>query len=272
MTRPVGFQVEDYRILGVLARGGFSTVYLAHDEEATPVALKEYRPLAPGQDAAAWHRGMQCFFEEGRTLAGLNHPNVVHVLNFFRAHDTAYLAMRYEVGRSLQEHIERRASPFPEPWLRWIFVSLLRGLREVHSARLLHLDIKPGNIYVRHNGMPMLIDFGSARAALSPDRGLAPIYTSGFASPEHHDPGPWSDIYSVGASLYACLAGAPPLSAAERLKSDQLVPARRRWAGKYSDKLLAIVDWCLRIDAKLRPQSVLALQKALAEGMEAIAA
>lgn len=272
MTRPVGFQVENYRILGVLAQGGFSTVYLAHDESATPVALKEYRPLAPGQDTAAWNRGMQCFFEEGRALAPLDHPNVVRVLNFFRAHDTAYLAMRYEVGRSLQEYIETRSNPFPEAWLRGLFVSLLRGVREVHSARLLHLDIKPGNIYVRHNGVPMLIDFGSARTALSPERPLAPIYTSGFASPEHHNPGPWSDIYSVGASLYACLSAESPLPAAERLQNDRLVPARRRWAGKYSDKLLAIIDWCLRLDPKLRPQSVLALQKALAEGMQALAA
>jgi serine/threonine protein kinase len=263
MSRPVGFQVENYRILGVLAQGGFSTVYLAHDEAATPVALKEYRPLAPGQDLAAWNRGMQCFFEEGRALAGLDHPNVVRVLNFFRAHDTAYLAMRYEVGRTLQEHIEQRREELPEPWLRRVFVALLHGLREVHSARLLHLDIKPGNIYIRHDQAPLLIDFGAARPALSADK-LPATYTSGFASPEHHRPGPWSDIYSVGASLYACLASEAPLPAAERLKKDGLVAARRRWAGRYSDKLLAIVDWCLRLDPALRPQSVLALQKALA--------
>jgi len=263
MTRPVGFQIENFRVLGVLAQGGFSTVYLAHDQDATPVALKEYRPLAPGQDPAAWGRGMQCFFEEGRALAALRHPNVVRVLNFFRAHGTAYLAMRYECGQTLQEHIEKRDA-LPETWLRRVFVGLLHGLREVHSARLLHLDIKPGNIYVRHDDAPLLIDFGAARSALSPERALPSTYTSGFASPEHHKPGPWSDIYSVGASLYACLAETAPLSAAERVRNDRLVPARRRWAGRYSDKLLAIVDWCLRLDPELRPQSVLALQKALA--------
>ena len=260
---PVGFQVDAYRILGVLAQGGFSTVYLAHDPQATPVALKEYRPLAPGQDAAAWNRGLQCFFEEGRALAALHHPNVVRVLNFFRAHDTAYLAMRYECGRTLQERIETRED-LPETWLRRVFIGLLHGLREVHSARLLHLDIKPGNIYVRHDDAPLLIDFGAARTALSGGRALPATYTSGFASPEHHNPGPWSDIYSVGASLYACLAAAAPMPAAERAQKDRLIPARRRWAGKYSDKLLAIVDWCLRLDPALRPQSVLALQKALA--------
>jgi len=268
MNRPVGFQVEDYRILGVLAQGGFSTVYLAHDANATPVALKEYRPLAPGQDASAWRLGMQCFFEEGRALAALHHPNVVRVLNFFRAHDTAYMAMRYECGRSLQEHIEKREGALPENWMRNIFVQLLNGLREVHSARLLHLDIKPGNIYIRHDNAPLLIDFGAAQHALAADGVRLPAtYTSGFASPEHQGArdrrGPWSDIYSVGASLYACLAAAAPPAATERLQKDRLEPVRRRWAGKYSDRLLAIIDWCLRLNPALRPQSVLALQKAL---------
>jgi serine/threonine protein kinase len=211
---------------------------------------------------------MQCFFEEGRALAALHHPNVVRVLNFFRAHDTAYMAMRYECGRSLQEHIEKREGALPENWMRNIFVQLLSGLREVHSVRLLHLDIKPGNIYVRHNNAPLLIDFGAAQHALAADGArLPPTYTSGFASPEHQGArdrrGPWSDIYSVGASLYACLAAAAPLAATERLQKDRLEPARRRWAGKYSDRLLAIIDWCLRLDPALRPQSVLALQKAL---------
>ena len=262
MTLPVGFQVSDYRVLGVLAQGGFSTVYLAHNDQATPVALKEYRPLQPDQDLTVWRRGLQCFFDEGKALARLRHPNVVQVLNFFRANGTAYLAMRYECGRTLQELIEKRDVGLQESWLRRTFVALLHGLREVHSARLLHLDIKPGNIYLRHDGSPMLIDFGAAQAALSPDRKPS-TYTSGFASPEHDKPGPWSDIYSVGATLYACLAAAAPMSAAERLQNDRLVPARRRWAGKYSDRLLAIIDWCLRLDPALRPQSVLALQKAL---------
>jgi serine/threonine protein kinase len=180
--------------------------------------------------------------------------------------------MRYEVGATLQEHIEKRAAGLAEEWLRALFVRLLNGVREVHSSRLLHLDIKPGNIYVRHDDAPVLIDFGAARHALGEGaqvsaRRLAPTYTSGFASPEQHGApqrlGPWSDVYSVGASLYACLAGAAPAPAAERLRKDSLAPARNRWAGRYSEKLLMIIDWCLRLDPQLRPPSVLALQKAL---------
>src|SRR5437867_6274884 len=202
---PEGSQLENYRILRVLASGGFSFVYLAHDGNDAPVVIKEYLPStlalridgagnaagAPPQlddaDLAKYRYGMKCFFEEGRALARLSHPNVVRVLNFFRANDTVYLVMRYERGRSLQEHIQRRRGMPDEVWMRATFAQLLNGLREVHTNKLLHLDIKPANVYLRNDGSPLLIDFGAARQTLS-DEGmkLPPTYTPGFASPEHH--------------------------------------------------------------------------------------
>ena len=278
---PDGTQLENYRVLRVLAHGGFSFVYLAHDENETPVAIKEYlpstlalrvngalNPNVPEEDAATFRYGMKCFFEEGRALAGLSHPNVVRVLNFFRANDTVYLVMRYERGRTLQQHIVNRRGSLEEAWIRKTFAELLNGLREVHSNKLLHLDIKPGNIYVRNDGTPLLIDFGAARQTLSDEvKKLPPTFTPGFASPEQHakrdDLGPWSDVYSVGASMYACFAGAPPQAANDRMEKDNLEPARRAWGGKYSAELLDTVDWCLRLDHMERPQSVFSLQKAL---------
>lgn len=278
---PEGFQLENYRILRVLASGGFSFVYLAHDANETPVAVKEYLPAAlalrteanpapavPEENLATFRYGLKCFFEEGRALASLSHPNVVRVVNFFRANDTVYLVMRYERGRTLQEHIHKKSGPIREDWLRNTFVQLLNGLREVHSNKLLHLDIKPGNIYVRNDGNPVLIDFGAARQTLSVDGlKLPPMFTPGFASPEHHREreklGPWSDIYSIGASMYSCLAGAGPPVATQRLEKDKMTSARKGWAGKYSAELLDTIDWCLRLDHLERPQSVFALQKAL---------
>jgi hypothetical protein len=278
---PEGTQLENYRVLRVLAHGGFSFVYLAHDENEQPVAIKEYlpstlvlrtngepHPNVPSENAATFRYGMKCFFEEGRALASLSHPNVVRVLNFFRANETVYLVMRYERGRTLQQHIQHRRGALDEAWIRKTFAELLNGLREVHSNKLLHLDIKPGNVYVRNDGTPLLIDFGAARQTLSEEGNkLPPTYTPGFASPEQHakrsDLGPWSDVYSVGATMYACLAAAPPLAANQRMEKDSLVPARRGWAGKYSAELLDTVDWCLRLDHMERPQSVFALQKAL---------
>ena len=278
---PEGFQLDHYRVLRVLASGGFSFVYLAHDENETPVAIKEYLPATlalrtsdsavpavPEENLAAFRYGLKCFFEEGRALATLSHPNVVRVINFFRANDTVYLVMRYERGRTLQEHIHKKIGPIKEDWIRGTFTQLLNGLREVHTNKLLHLDIKPGNIYVRNDGNPVLIDFGAARQTLTVDgMKLPPMYTPGFASPEHHREreklGPWSDIYSIGATMYACLAGAGPPTALQRLEKDKMTSARKGWAGKYSAELLDTIDWCLRLDHMERPQSVFALQKAL---------
>jgi serine/threonine protein kinase len=277
---PAGSRLENYRIVRTLASGGFSFVYLAHDENDAPVVIKEYLPAtlalrANGEthalsdaERSRFNSGLKCFFEEGRSLAHLAHPNVVRVLNFFRANETVYLVMRYERGRTLQEHIQARRGTLEEAWVRSTFAQLLNGLREVHSNKLLHLDIKPGNVYVRNDGSPLLIDFGAARQAFSAEGlKLPPSYTPGFAAPEQHTGaaplGPWTDIYAVGATLYACFAAAEPQPADGRLKGDKLVPARRAWKGKYSVQLLDTVDWCLKLSHLDRPQSVFALQKAL---------
>ena len=279
---PEGSRLENYTIVRTLGAGGFSFVYLAHDENDAEVVIKEYLPSAlavridgsampkvAATDAQRFRYGMKCFFEEGRALARLQHPNVVRVLNFFRANDTVYLVMRYERGRSLKQHIiSRRGEQPDEVWVRSTFAQLLNGLREVHANKLLHLDIKPGNVFLRDDGSPLLIDFGGARQTLSAEGVTLPLtYTPGFAAPEQYarsgELGPWTDIYSVGATVYACFAGAAPQAAHERLVKDELVPARRAWAERHSALLLDIVDWCLRLDHLERPQSVLALQKAL---------
>ena len=265
---PPATQLENYWIQRLLATGGFSRVYLAHDENDVPVAIKEYRIAE--DDRGKFLHGMRCFFEEGRALTRFSHPNVVRVLNFFRANDTVYLVMRYERGRTLHEHLAQHRGPLDENWIRQTFAQLLNGLREVHTNKLLHLDIKPANIYLRNDGSPLLLDFGAARYALSGEEGakLPPTYTPGYASPEQHLwrdlLGPWSDVYSVGATMYAALSGGePPLAANQRVDRDDYVPARKAWGAKYSAELLDIVDWCLRLDHLERPQSVLALQKTL---------
>ncbi|MDA0225005.1 MAG: serine/threonine-protein kinase [Proteobacteria bacterium] len=276
-----GHVLAEYRILRVLAFGGFSFVYLAHDANDAPMAIKEYlpaglalrtgdsdSPVVAEEDRGMFRYGLKCFFEEGRALAGLVHPNVVRVLNFFRANDTVYMVMRYERGRTLHEHIQARSGVLREAWLRETFDALMNGLREVHSNKLLHLDIKPGNVYVRNDGTPLLIDFGAARQMMTTGgTRLPPMYTPGFASPEHYanreNLGPWSDIYSVGATLYSCIAGIAPQPADARVTGDKVEPAQRRFKGKFSPMLLELIDSCLEIDPNARPQSVFALQKVL---------
>ncbi|RIX47432.1 MAG: serine/threonine protein kinase [Rhodocyclales bacterium GT-UBC] len=280
---PNGHTLEEYTIDRQLSLGGFSIVYLATDAEGNQVAIKEYlpnslalrnngstKPVITPEHQGAFRYGMKCFFEEGRALARLSHPNVIRVLNFFRANDTVYMVMEYEHGRTLQEFIQKHQGHISERFIRGVFTRMLNGLREVHAHKLLHLDLKPSNIYLRADNTPVLIDFGAARQTLATDQPiLKPMYTPGFASPEHYgtrkDLGPWSDIYSVGASMYACLAGSAPQAADERLKKDTLAPAMVRWDGQFSDRLLEIIDWCLNLNHLYRPQSVFALQKALVE-------
>lgn len=280
---PNGFQLEEYTIDRQLSLGGFSIVYLATDADDQQVAIKEYlpnslalrndgdvKPVITAEHLGAFRYGMKCFFEEGRSLAKLSHPNVIRVLNFFRANDTVYMVMEYEHGRTLQEFIHKHQGHISERFIRGVFTRMLNGLREVHAHKLLHLDLKPSNIYLRSDNTPVLIDFGAARQTLATDQPiLKPMYTPGFASPEHYgsrkDLGPWSDIYSVGASMYACLAGSAPQAADERMKKDTLGPAMMRWEGQYSDRLLEIIDWCLNLNHLYRPQSVFTLQKALVE-------
>jgi len=278
---PDGYVLMNYRIASMLSCGGFSIVYLAYDGNDMPVAIKEYLPAQLAlrsqgdalpsiteEDGAIFRYGMRSFFEEGRSLAMLSHPNLVRVLDFFRANETAYMVMRYERGRTLQEHIRAHRGTLSENFLRQVFAQLMNGLREVHRNRLLHLDIKPANIYIRNDGSPLLIDFGAARQTLSAQaQWLTQIYTPGFAPPEQYSNrellGPWSDIYAVGATLFACLAGMAPQAADMRVENDHYVRATKIWAGQYSRSLLRTIDWCLELDHLKRPQSVFALQQVL---------
>ena len=279
---PAGFQLDEYHIDRKIGGGGFSQVYLAFSAAGEPVAVKEYLPdgvvsrgengvVAPVSEEKerAFRLGMRFFFEEGRTLAHIRHPNVVSVVNFFRANDTVYMVMKYERGKTLQRQIQELGEePMREAYIRGIFIRLLNGLREVHASRLLHLDIKPSNIYIRNDATPVLIDFGAARQALSSDlQVFTPMYTPGFAAPEQYSQrdrlGPWTDIYAIGASLYACLTKAPPPPANDRLQEDKFIPASTRLKGLYNEPFLSLVDSMLNLNYLERPQSVFAVQKYL---------
>lgn len=277
----VGTKLQDYTITRVLSSGGFSFVYLAHDPNKKVVAIKEFMPnglalrdggatvqLEQHGDSASFKHGLKSFFDEGLALANIDHKNIVRVLNFFRANNTVYMVMKYERGKSLQDYILAHQNPISENFVRRVFAELLNGLREVHTQKLLHLDIKPANIYIRLDGSPVLLDFGSSRQTLSETQSKVPLsYTPGFAPPEQYyerkNLGPWSDIYSIGASMYACLYRATPQAANLRMTKDNLTPAVSLGNNIYSQGLLQIIDECLQMDFMARPQSVFSLQKSI---------
>ncbi len=276
-----GTQLGELRIERTLGAGAFGVTYQAQDTYlGIAVALKEYFPseyarrlpggnvepwTEPGSEMYAW--GLDRFIGEAQVLAQFKHPNIVRVSRYFEANGTAYIVMDYEEGQSLSSYLPDLPVPPPEATLREIFLPVLEGLREVHNKRYLHGDIKPGNIYIRRNGTPILLDFGSAKLDLAGprDEGTS-LFTPGYAPPEQYDSaqtqGPHSDIYSVGATLYRCLAGKTPASAMARLRAreageqDPLLAATVLAAGRVSAPLLETVDRMLCLDPSQRPPGV----------------
>ena len=269
-----------------LAAGGFGVVYLALDMEGQKVAIKEYLPSslatrAPGEllpvvapeKLSLYRLGLKSFFEEGRSLAQIAHPSVVSVLNFFRENETVYMVMNFLDGASLQDFIItarelKKQKVLREATIRSWLDEVLRGLRIVHQHKMLHLDIKPANIFITDDNRAVMIDFGAAREVLSKEGNfIRPMYTPGFAAPEMYrrdaSMGPWTDIYAIGACLYACMQGYPPNDAPQRLEKDRLSMSLSRLRGVYSDNLIEVVEWCMALDPLSRPQSVFALQKEL---------
>jgi serine/threonine protein kinase len=271
---PTGSMLHQYRIQQTLGGGGFSIVYLGRDTLTNrKVVIKEYLPTSQAtraedesvetlsaETASTFRQGMKRFFDEATALAKVNHPNIVRVTDFFRENNTVYLVMDHEEGRDLRWHIKRHKGRLSERFVRAVFPPLLDGLRELHRRNLLHLDIKPANILLRSGGRPLLLDFGATQAAYANNRLLGPhTLTLGFAPLEQHKRGhvgPWTDLYAVGATMYACLSGKAPPPAPERAQKDSYKPVVRAFAGRYSRPLLEAVDWCLTLNQIERPQSV----------------
>jgi eukaryotic-like serine/threonine-protein kinase len=283
---PPKMELNGYTIVRQVSQGGFSLVYLARDAQNNQVAIKEYLPaslasrsegqLAPQvmPDKLSLYRlGLKSFFEEGRSLAQISHPSVVSVLNFFRQNETVYLVMNYLQGATLQDFIMAGrqitgGNAFSESTIRSVFDEILQGLRVVHQNKMLHLDIKPANLFITDDDSAVLIDFGAAREVLHKDGGFTqPMYTPGFAAPEMYrretQLGPWTDIYAIGACIYSMMIGYPPPDVLKRRANDNVPTMLMRKATNYSDKLIEVVEWCMSLDPLARPQSVFELQSAL---------
>lgn len=268
-----GHLLKGYRIERVIGGGGFSLVYLARDlNSREKVAIKEYMPTSFARRAdygyvepfsqestTLYRQGIKRFFDEAAAVSKVEHPNLVRVTNFFRANNTAYMVMRYEQGRDLRWYIKRHSSGLSEKFLRTVFPPLLEGLHALHAASLLHLDVKPANIFLRPGGNPLLLDLGATQGAGVPSPTGPSTLTVGFAPLEQHNKGalgPWTDMYAIGASMLACITGRAPPPAPERATKDRLKPAARSFARRYSPRLLDAIDWCLHMDPMQRPQNV----------------
>jgi serine/threonine protein kinase len=271
---PPGSMLHHYRVEQTLGGGGFSIVYRAVDTNANKrVVIKEYLPTSQAtrlpdesvetisaENVSTFRQGMKRFFDEAAALARVSHPNIVRVSDFFRENNTVYLVMDFEEGKDLRWYIKQYKGHLSEKFIRTVFPQVLDGLKVLHAQQLLHLDIKPGNILIRPGGRPMLLDFGATQAAYADNRPLGPhTLTLGFAPLEQHrrgHVGPWTDVYALGATIYACMNGKAPPPSPRRAEKDSYKPATRVFARRYSRPLCEMVDWCLHMDQVRRPQSV----------------
>jgi len=270
---PRGYALHEYQIEQTLGIGGFGLTYLATDSNLNlKVAIKEYLPgdlaqrgddqsVRPKAESAfeSFKWGLSRFLDESRTLASFRHPNIVRVLRFFEANHTAYMVMEFVSGQPLGEWIRSRR-PLEEGPVLGIAGPLLDGLELVHRTGYLHRDIKPSNIFIRDDGSPVLLDFGSARSSASGTE-LTAIVTPGYAPIEQYhsqgQQGPWSDLYAFGGVLYWMITGKRPVEAVARVRQDMLPPAAQAAdRGRYSAELLAAIDWALTPHEERRPQSV----------------
>ncbi|MEQ1440045.1 serine/threonine-protein kinase [Fontimonas sp. SYSU GA230001] len=235
----------EYRIGRVLGRpGGFGITYLAWDVHLQQrVAVKEYLPkalatrnaesldvrvLEPAGEAA-YRDGLEHFLHEARVVARFNHPNIVRVRSFFRAHGTAYLVMDYYEGVNLGDYLAgleqgrvdvRTAVELLGP--------VLEGLQFVHERGVVHRDIKPHNIYLTSAGRTILLDFGASllHAGDATQQGKAILLSEGYAPLEQYQrdapQGVAVDIYGVAATLYRMITGHAPPPPLDRMGHDAL--------------------------------------------------
>jgi serine/threonine protein kinase len=281
---PLGSMLLEYRLESVLGAGGFGMTYLAYDSVLDKrVAIKEYLPvelavraldgaIVPINTGSDYNYkwGLDRFLQEARLLAKFSHPNIVAVSRFFEANGTAYMVMNYESGLSLSQLLKRIPQP-DEAMLTRILMPLLDGLHAVHEAGFLHRDIKPSNLFIRDTGHPVLLDFGSARMNLDPNKDLTSIVSPGFAPLEQYHAngkqGPWTDIYSFGGVLYWLVTGKKPVEAVGRIREDIQPSAVSLGDRKlYGVEFLGAIDWALKPNEQDRPQTVSAFRDALARG------
>ena len=288
---PRGTRLGEFELRRVLGAGGFGIVYLAFDHALErEVAIKEYMPVSLAGRTAAFHvsllsqsnaenfaLGLRSFVNEARLLARFDHPSLVKVHRYWEDNHTAYMAMPFYAGHSLQA-VRRQLPEHPsEAWVRAILDPLLGAVERLHLEGVYHRDIAPDNVILRPDGRPVLLDFGAARRVLA-DRSVAltAILKPAYAPIEQYGEtgavkqGPWTDLYALGATMHHLLLGQAPTPSTSRAVVDEMLPIASRALPGCSTAFLECIDWMLKPRPAERPQSVAALRQALAACLPAM--
>lgn len=281
MTYPLALEIgtilaKDYRIENILGAGGSGITYIAREIPLNRnVAIKEYFPgdfaIRQGEhsvcaktesDEEDYNWGLERFIEEAQTLAKFDHANIVKVYRYFQAHNTAYMVLKFEEGMDFKTWLGDLDRPPEQEELDKIVTPLLNALELIHKDNFLHRDIAPDNIIIRNDGSPVLIDFGSARRVISNrPKTVSALIKPGYSPFEQYamtgkNQGPWTDIYSLGATLYHAVTGERPMDSPTRMIGDELISAKKAANHTYRKGFLQAIDLAMKLKAKDRPQDI----------------
>jgi len=275
-------------------RGGFGITYQGIEPELDRmIAIKEFLPkniadrdtdrstVTPNptdkECIKNFENGLKLFLEEAKTLAKLNHPNIISIFSYFRENNTAYFVMPYLQGRTLEEFIKELSGGLTQEIFLEIFNPIFDGLEAIHKKEILHFDIKPANVYIPNSAPPILLDFGSARQSMvNKTLNYSHIFlTPGFAPIEQYttnaDKGNFTDIYACAATMYSALQGKfksngsieSPVSAIDRQEGHTLQHIKNvvRKQQPISDDLANAIMKGLEFHSRDRPQNVAEFKK-----------
>jgi serine/threonine protein kinase len=221
-----------YRICSLLGHGGMGAIYRAWDTRLNIfVAIKEMVPQSDLNTHILTQLRQQ-FQQEAQVLARLNHPHLARVTDFFEESGNTYLVMDLVEGESLSHLIEQQGPLLESQVVTWAD-QLLDALAYCHVQRIIHRDIKPGNVIIHPNGRAVLVDFGLVKLWDPYDSrtqtAMRGVGTWAYAPPEQYDPATGhtdarSDIYSMGATLYHALTGRVPPTVTTRMVNPAALP------------------------------------------------
>ena len=274
-----------YLVGKVLGQGGFGITYIGWDIALErKVAIKEYYPSGqvsrlPGTRGLVWSEseqarlaqqdGLEMFLKEARTIEKVEDiPGVVNVRELCRENETAYIVMDFVEGEPLKARL-KRTGPMPWAQAKAIFRPAIQAMEKVHQAGLIHRDLSPDNIMLTPNGQVKILDLGAAKD-LNVNSGASSMQVakSGFSPFEQYTQrggsGPWTDVYTMAATIYFTLTGKLPPAAMDRIEEDTI-----SWNLPGLDALpasaLSALQKALAVTAKKRTQSMEELEKGLFE-------
>lgn len=246
-----------YRLGDVLGRGGMGKVWRAHDEVLhRTVAVKELTAglYVDEADRLVLHARTQ---KEARAAARITHPGVVTVHDVIEYDHRPWIVMQYVDGPSLADAAKESGEVAPREAAR-IGLHVLSALRAAHAAGVLHRDVKPGNVLLARDGQVLLTDFGIA--AIEGDSTITRtgelVGSIDYLAPERvrgGDPGPASDLWSLGATLYTAVEGISPFRRTSPISTMQAVVTEEPPAPVNAGPLGAVITALLRKDPADRP-------------------